>query len=293
MALAQAAPPVDPGPPLRADLTRGETPGGAAAPINLLTSISDGTQTGAIPAGWRCGVCHRPHGCSPFQLWLNTEDPLEDDEILPNEDLKTVYDAACDVESWAFDIPHGVRLECGSEEQAVAMATAELEALTPTAMAAYLHAYLVAHATEVGSGDPPLVTAVGGLFAARAAAGFGGGVLHLPDVAVAAALDAGLIVRGGTRYTSLYGGPSTVGPGTPATGPDETVAGTAWVFVSGPVDYALDPVEVLSTSTSFDQARQNRVSSALVERRALVRVNDCNVFATRVLLPATPAAEES
>lgn len=288
VSVVRASPPVAPGSPHRAVFASGETVGGGgASPINLLTSITDGVQTGALPANWMGGVCHTPSFCDAAELWLHADDPLLEDLPLPDPAVKTIFDRSCDVSSYAFDIPVGVRLERGrSVDEAAVLALAELEALTPAAMASYLAAKVRSLATRpIADTAVSMTVGVGVLFEARGEVGPGGGLLIVPDRARAVAVDKGVIVRGGTRYTNELGGPVAVGPGIPATEPTGGAAPSAtqaWVSITSNADYARSPENLGSVTTTLDDAAQNLRGKALVERRALVRLDDCNVFSVLV-----------
>lgn len=279
-------------------LQEADSPGGSgASPINLLTSISDGLASGAIPSNWMSGVCWDPVGCEPSCVIPHSCDPLNVDNEGPIEypvdddglTDKPFNDSVC-ATAYPFDIAHGLRDDCKRDADALlARARAGLAANTGAKIANYLSVSLTQTA-EVLPGDEcvPLETALGLLFNARAATGAGGGVIHIPDILAGVAQKCGLIQRGGARYTSVYGAPVIVGPGLlnldPTTGlpPTDPVA---WLYVTGPVDYAVSPIETLTNSVSWDAARQNDIRKVLVERRAIVRHDPCNAFAVCVALP--------
>jgi len=292
--MRQALPPVPPGTPShRGNFSSGESPGGSAAPIiNLLTTITSGLQTGAIPSDWFAGVCHTVTATDTHQLWLQDADPLLPSIPRPQVggiDRKIVRERTCDTPSYAFDIPHAVRLaDCKDTAKAEAQAVLELESLTPVAMAQYLSGLVMARATRPnGDTAVSMERAIGILHESRSLAGPGGGMLHIPDRAVPVAKNKELILRGGTRYSSTYGDAAIVGPGTLPDGPaDSTVTnppdGQAWLAVSSTVDYATSPIETLSTDSHFDDLAKNYVAQAVVERRAILRLDDENVFAVLV-----------
>ena len=280
-----------------------DSPGGSGAPpINLLTSVSDGRASGAIPDKWKSGVCWDPIGCAPSCIWPHSNDPLNEDNGGPityptdenGDRFKTVTDVTR-AYAFPFDIAHGINEgDCRTKtaEQVAARAQRELAANTPVQVANYLSVSLANVATALpGTSAVPISTAVGLLMEARSIdGGSGGGVIHIPDIAVGAAQSELMLTRGGTRYTSIYGAPVVVGPGlkniNPDTGLIETEVGVAWLYVSGAVDYALDPIETISNQIEWDQARQNQIRKVIVERRALVRHDPCGVHAVRVSLPS-------
>lgn len=284
-------------------LSEADNPGGSGAPpINILSSVSDGIASGAIPTNWKSGVCWDPIGCAPSCIWPHSEDPLNEDNGGPityptdaNDDrFKTVTDATR-AYAYPFDIAHGINYgDCRTKtaEQVADRAVRELAANTPVQVANYLSVSLASVATALpGTSAVPIQTAVGMLMEARSVdGGSGGGIIHIPDIAVGAAQSELMLTRGGTRYTSIYGAPVVVGPGlkniNPETGLLETETGVAWIYVSGAVDYALDRIDVISNQIAWDQARQNQIRKVIVERRALVRHDPCGVHAVRVALPA-------
>lgn len=297
--LAQALPPAMPVEAARAGLENGSTPGGSVAPtINFLTSAVDGRATGNIPSDWECGVCWDQVGCSSTCLWLNECDELYDADNCPNPDAKE-YNEILQAKAWAFDIPFGVSKKCRHGDQATLAAIEQqarqgLDALTPVKMANRLAQSLQFHAEKLpGTKCPPIETAIGMLFEARAATGAGGGVITLSDRLGGVAQASNLMTRGGTRYSSLYGAPVIVGPGINNVGPqgEAAPAGTGWMFISSPVDYAISPIERISDQISWDAARQNDIAKVLVERRGLVRHDQCNVFAICVTLPTDTCAQ--
>lgn len=137
--------------------------------------------------------------------------------------------------------------------------------------------------------------------------GLGGAVLHIPTVLIPGALGGG---DGGARVAwpegSIYRGPNgsviSPGPGYPhdsslqgangygplvSHGPPEVYKGNgyseAWVYISGPVEYAVTPVAPPNTvEERRGDPRQNRYE-VIAERRAIVRFDPCCVFAARAL----------
>lgn len=142
--------------------------------------------------------------------------------------------------------------------------------------------------------------------------GNGGATLHVPTVAIPSVLgasDGGVLAR---REGDTYRGPgssvvspgpgyphgaSTTGPGGngPATGnPDEyqgNPADEVWVYVTGPVEYALGPIEVLPPEDAERRGfyRTNRYD-VWGERLAIVRFDPCCVFAALAVDPTGAAS---
>lgn len=156
--------------------------------------------------------------------------------------------------------------------------------------------------------------AVGALLAEyeQATTGQGGAVIHMPSVLAPFALGGG---TGGARVCwpegNLYRGPldSVVvpGPGYPlgssttgadgfgpltSAGPPEQYAGNSatevWVYVSGPVEYAVTPVVVLPEGEQDRKPFRTNRYELWGQRQAIVRVDPCSVFAVKVTNPVPP-----
>jgi hypothetical protein len=139
--------------------------------------------------------------------------------------------------------------------------------------------------------------------------GNGGAVIHMPGTLLTGALGGG---GGGARVCwpegNVYRGPHgctvVAGPGYPegftidgpngtgpkfASSPDRywgNEMGTAWVYVTGPIEYAVGDVRVMPESESDRSAfRQNRYE-VWGERDAIVRFDPCCVYAVEVYNPA-------
>jgi hypothetical protein len=136
--------------------------------------------------------------------------------------------------------------------------------------------------------------------------GNGGAVIHMPGTMLAAALGGG---NGGARLCwpegDLYRGPHgctvVAGPGYPegftidgpngsgpkfASSPDRywgNEAGSAWIYVTGPIEYAVsNPIRVIpETEKDRTTVRMNRYE-VWGERDAIVRFDPCCVFALEV-----------
>jgi hypothetical protein len=165
---------------------------------------------------------------------------------------------------------------------------------------------------EVAPGPYALHEAVGVLlqFYEQQSGGAGGAVFHIPTSLMPMAL--GLGVEGtmarqeGQVYRGPLGslvspgpgypdddsieGPDGFGPSVAFDDPDWEYAGNAaderWVFISGPVEYALGPIEVLPEEPLGAELRQN-LRMMLAERPGLVRFDPCLVGATKVFAPLT------
>lgn len=138
--------------------------------------------------------------------------------------------------------------------------------------------------------------------------GNGGAVIHMPSTFIAGALGG---IPGGGRvcwpegnlYRAALGSVVSPGPGYPLgnsaagaggfgpkTGPGAykgNAIDEGWVYVTGPVEYAVTPVQILPTDEADRRGnpRQNRYA-IWAERVAIVRFDPCNVYAALALSPA-------
>lgn len=293
-------------------------------PVSLLTSTADGVANGALPdieiengratRGWLGGVRWNAQGCRPIHVWEAW------DGCAPCDGEPNVANAAdyCDPtgpeeqEAWPFDVyvtndcggPHALRDLVGEGRQA-------LEAQSSLQMARHLHmgSQLAAGGPRMCDPTPSLqgcaaslttpgenaldpAAAIGLLLANREhVLGQPFSVLHIPTIAVPLLVENGVIALQGSRYIGPMGLPVVVGPGYPTTGPaaytgdTAAPAGTAWFYVSGPIDWALQPIETVQVM-DFDEARRNE-NSSLAIRRALVRVDCCGIYAVLASLGGT------
>lgn len=136
--------------------------------------------------------------------------------------------------------------------------------------------------------------------------GNGGAVVHMPGTMLAAALGGG---NGGARlcwpegnlYRGAHGSTFVAGPGYPegfnidgpngagpkfASSPDRywgTEAGSAWIYVTGPIEYAVsNPIRIIpETERDRTTPLQNKYDF-WAERDAIVRFDPCCVFAIEV-----------
>ena len=246
---------------------------------NFLTSASDGRAVGRIPAGWeQGGVCWTPFCCSGVNSFLidcDGDGCPDDFEIAVNEsELK-----ACNRQSAKPFLIEVDELEtaCTGEDM-VRYARENLRRWTPVVVAQYAHAAVSANAEDISDGICVCPTKAAGLLYANRLLS---GALWIPDVAVPFFIQDGLISRGPNgRIVDAYGTRAFVGPGMPNVGPDgkRPPAGCAWVYISAPnVDYALTEIEV-------DENPQYRGNAKCphAERKGIVRVDDCDVFAVLV-----------
>lgn len=137
--------------------------------------------------------------------------------------------------------------------------------------------------------------------------GYGGAVIHMPGTLLTAALGGGnggarLCWPEGDKYRGPHGCTVVAGPGYPegfsVDGPNGhgpryddaptelfwgNEPGTAWIYVTGPIEYATtSPVRVLpETERDRTTVRQNKYE-LWGEREAIVRFDPCCVFALEV-----------
>lgn len=132
--------------------------------------------------------------------------------------------------------------------------------------------------------------------------GNGGAVVHLPSIVITAATGAvpgGSVIARlvGTHYEGPLGSWISPGPGYPfgrsttgadGFGPlhDPDVDGwylgndedEVWVYVTGPVEYAVGPLQPISPQRIGGELRQNR-DEIWSERQAIVRFDPCSTYA--------------
>jgi hypothetical protein len=133
--------------------------------------------------------------------------------------------------------------------------------------------------------------------------GLGGAVLHVPQSVIPSLLAANLIKLEGERYITAMGAVVSPGPGYPEGDSDAGATGTgpatapgaflgndsdeAWFYVSGPVEYTFDDVDLMPES---DAERRNFGRTNTYEVWAIyhgiVRVDPCTVFGALVAHPA-------
>jgi hypothetical protein len=136
--------------------------------------------------------------------------------------------------------------------------------------------------------------------------GYGGAVVHMPGDLLVAALGGGnggarLCWPEGTTYRGAHGSLFVAGPGYPegfsvdgpngngpkfASSPDRywgNEAGTSWIYVTGPIEYAVSsPIRILpETERDRSTFLQNKYD-LWAERDAIVRFDPCCVFAIEV-----------
>ena len=117
------------------------------------------------------------------------------------------------------------------------------------------------------------------------AGGVGCPILHIPALALPSMVDRGLIQREGALYRDTAFGWKVAAGWAGNVGPRGAVAppGTAWVYLSGPVEWNVTPIAPVNTDIGSAEALQN-IDFYSRERSAMVRINGCRVFAALVAL---------
>lgn len=264
---------------------------------------------------WSTGVSWSPDSCFP---------PVPFVVCAPGDNLRTTSESDGPVvaDPFEFYTPFDCDWLTDDGEALVARAAELMEAHTAYAAARALWlgeglpegstgGTLRTVAEDISSGaDMALDDAVAKLLAQYEACtgGSGGATLHLPSTLAVAA------VTGATRVAwpegDVYRGPlgSVVvpGPGYPngasdtgddGFGPSSGGTGAApflgnssfesWVYVTGPVEFALDPV--VRETAAVPASRMNR-SEVYAKRRGIVRFDPCCVFAQLVTNPTGVAS---
>lgn len=157
---------------------------------------------------------------------------------------------------------------------------------------------LMSEAIDIGGVEPAnAVFALGALLAEYAGCTqAGGATLHVPIILVPYLTNQGVLKMDGNQLVGPLNTRVSAGPGYPGPGPwgpdgEVAPAGSVWMYVTGPVEYALaEPVlEPDRAERRFDR-RRNRYE-IWAERRGIVRFNPCCVSAMLVDIPnSTPTA---
>lgn len=275
----------------------------------------DGPGEPAPTSSWRTGVQYSSRACQQSFAWWICPDPdhdrnpdLDAGGVMSSDPFWLYTPVACEWTTTEADLARYAR-ELNEAHVAWGLAKALWmgEGLDPANTG---QPTLRRLATDIGAaGTTPLDQAVALLLAAYeiATGGSGGAVIHLPGVLVTAALGGGnggsAVMRPeGNTYRGPNGSLVSPGPGYPmgatTEGPDgagplvdddpaEVYAGNdsdeLWVYVSGPVEYALGPPEDLEPDAD-SHLRRNTVER-WSQRQAIYRLDDCPVFAVLVESP--------
>lgn len=273
-------------------------------------------------ASWRSGVSWEDISCQPASSWPWC--PEGDAE----KDLPVNGDGAVKAWPFMIYVPLSCDFRLDRDElERQARVTVEAKSAFRFARALWMGEGLpdsaeqptlrrVATDISPGGSAVDLDDAVAVLLARyeTATGGAGGATLHIPSVMLTGALGG---VPGGSVVArlegSVYRGPlgSVVSPGPgypfgestegpdgfgPALDPEADPVeyqGTAddevWVYVSGPVEYALADPFLPEEAVTAAELRRN-VTEVLAERPAIVRFDPCPVFAARAITPVSLAA---
>lgn len=140
----------------------------------------------------------------------------------------------------------------------------------------------------------------------RGTGGEGGAMVHIPSALGVYALGGGaggarICWPEGTLYRGPFGSTVVLGPGYPngfspggpfGHGPGDAddfagnEAGQAWIYVTGPVEYDVTPVEVVPDDAGRRMPLRTNRYELWGQRQAIVRFDPCKVFATMVTNPA-------
>lgn len=255
-----------------------------APQVSLLTvarTLPNGTE-------WRSGISHLPNGCSPAAGWPNCEvDPAPPNKCAPQ------FPGAANFAPWLFYVPDGCDLAPFYAEDWERRSSEALAAYTPWAMSLELDTGALSgnpslRSTAVdltGAGAIDVVNGIGALIRARVEAGFGGmATLHVPAWLIPAFEDHYLLDN---STGAMSGAMVRVSPGPGYTGvsPDSTLnivpgPGEGWLYITGPVEYELGPIEVYPKRDQ--QQHLTNTVEVYAERAGILRFDPCGVFAVRV-----------
>lgn len=276
------------------------------------------TSARPLPEGtnWSTGVAWTPVSCHPSSAWPRCPSSAQ---LAAGKAAATGLDGAVHTDAFVIYTPLDCDWATQDDVDSAAVEVTDVHTARGIARAAWLGEGLpdVADqpsfrrsATDVSGGvTSALDDALALLLAAYNAAtgGLGGGVLHVPTTLLPAALGG---TGGGARIAwpegNLYRGPGGVvvspGPGYPdglsatgvngfgpisAEGPPTLYKGNganeAWIYLTGPIEFAVGPVRAVSATPGV--FRTNKIET-LGERDAIVRFDPCSVFAVKTVNPA-------
>lgn len=276
----------------------GIRPGRPPFAPSILTAARQipGSELAANPAlRWQTGVASRETTCDRLIEWPRCPAPGHPDKCPPAKNVVTSWDSFIIEQFRECDGPLDL------DEQAVLSGELAntVAAGTSSAIARQLWAgtevagnpSLVNTAVDLSAGGTIVSGLVGGLGALLAAydatTDVGFPTIHIPASLLPAAENAQVFAREGSVLIGASGTyvvspgpayPGDLGPedggGTPIPAPP----GTAWMFVSGPVEYAVGETRVIPEQSD----RRLNLWSARGQRQALVRIESCGVFAVLV-----------
>lgn len=293
----------------------GFQPVGGIAPVSPSPSIR--TAARRLTGGdWSTGVAWRSTACIPSYLWSRCPDPAAE-----KEDAGTFSDVSTD----AFTLYTPLACNWAPEDSRVAddaQALTEAHQAWGLARALWLGEGLPDEPTQptlrrsaqlVNSGTAADLDDVVAVLLAHyqdCSGGEGGAVLHIPAVAIPAALEARLIWPEGDLYRGPLGAVVSPGPGYPwgesvagvdgfgpqtDPGPPAEYAGNdsdeVWVYVTGPLEYAFGDVVVLPESEMERRGFGRRNTYEVwAEQPGIIRFDDCCVFGGLATAPQGPVS---
>lgn len=290
-------------------------------PVSLLsvaTNLSGQLGNPGVGGGpaWKSGVAWRSAACAPGYRWsycgYNDSTVKQDpaDINAPGFLPYTIYvPYRCDwVTTERQPTTEGGSIGASDYRQD---ANDELEAVTPFHVSQELwtgsieadNPSLENSAVDVtGSGAVHPVTALGTLMDAWASGSAdhnsqGGGipVIHAPWSIVVSLIANHIISQQGDAYygPGCYVSP---GPGYPTDGSggpngDDAGEGNVWMYLSGPVEYALGDPEEIPDDESAHWDRRANAWQVWAQRQAIHRFDPCSVFAVETYVPSPAAGE--
>lgn len=264
---------------------------------NLLGSLTAAARPLPEDADWQAfGVSHVPENCGAAWPWQHCTDGVANDKPLNPavppasfEPFLAEYNAQC--EGMAFDLDGLVRkAENGLKVRSSFVLAQVLSSSTPDGQP-NANPNLPELAQPVSSSPENLACAVAALIDAATISGVVGELFfHAPAWTLPMWLKDGLIEAVGNVYKM---GPHTVVLDQGYIGEEPTgeaassAPESAWVYVTGPVEYAAGPVQTMADTTRGMEVRQN-VANAIAAQLMIYRFDPCGVHAA--LVPVCAAA---
>lgn len=256
-----------------------------------------GTEQGASPAlRWGTGLSSRVRTCNRVFEWPSCPIPGHPDKCNPPVEALVEWPSFLieQFKQCAGVLPDDEAVLAGELAD-------EIRAGTAAAIARQLWVgietdgapSLVNTAVDLSAGGTIVSSMVGGvgalLAAYEATSDTGFPVLHVPASLLSAGENANLFAREGAVLMGASGtylvSPGPAYPGSlgpldtqPIPEPIPAPAGAAWLFISGPVEYAVSEPRIVVEQSD----RRTNLWSARGQRQALVRIDPCSVFAVLV-----------
>lgn len=284
------------------------------APLPVNGTQPEGGLGGSTVA-WRTGVTWSPTTCQPSGNWEQCVAPEDRASSEKDEDDGTMTPVTFSP-FWSYTPLSCEWTTMPEDVDKAAEALTEAHAAYSVARALWLgEGYGAADTTPTlrnsavdvtpGGAAVDLDDAVATVLGAyeQGTGGNGAATVHIPGIMFVGALG-GLPGGGrvcwpeGQQYRGALGSLVSPGPGYPwgastagadgygpqtDVGPPALYAGNAedevWVYVTGPVEYALSPIIRLSPTPGLQQRRN--VHEVIAERQAVVRFDPCSVWACR------------